>query len=381
MKLQGVSDLFNRQGMDLTISHVPTGFVLAFPAFLDLMSDAYTCDWDEEAVFGRMDSIPTFRSTRRTLSLAWHVPAESFNEAMANVEKVNKLISYLYPLYDKVPGPRNNSATGGATAINQSPLVRISFGNLVQNSVDGRGLLGWLSGITFDPALEFGMFNRKGGMPDRRGGRRLRGRLGGLQNASAKTNLPFMAQDNFIPEPGGYIIEGYEGGFTRGTEPPVNEYYPKTFRLNLQLTVLHEHELGFKHVKNNLGKYQHLDRDVTWNNFPYYSEWGATTDLAEIQPAQEAQDLNLIKAKYNKLSEQGDPTLPGNVQAVDLSVQIENEGDAVAERKRKEKPRAGGNLPRGANSGLPGGRGGEGYEGDFPVVPDNRPNPLAGGGD
>lgn len=350
MKLQGVSDLFNRQGMDLTISHVPTGFVLAFPAFLDLMSDAYTCDWDEEAVFGRMDSIPTFRSTRRTLSLAWHVPAESFNEAMANVEKVNKLISYLYPLYDKVPGPRNNSATGGATAINQSPLVRISFGNLVQNSVDGRGLLGWLSGITFDPALEFGMFNRKGGMPDRRGGRRLRGREGDIiQNARATKGLPFMAADERIPTPGGYINESFEGGFTRGTEPPVNEYYPKTFRLNLQLTVLHEHELGFKHVKNNLGKYQHLDRDVTWNNFPYYSEWGATTDLDEIQPAQEAQDLNLIEAKYNKLSEQGDPTLPGNVQAVDLSEQIENEGDAVQERKAREKPKA-------TNKPLPGER-------------------------
>ena len=79
-KLRGVANLFNTQGMDLTISHVPTGFQIAFPAFLDLMSDAFTCDWDEESVFGRMDSIPTFRSTRRTLSLAWHVPAESFDE-------------------------------------------------------------------------------------------------------------------------------------------------------------------------------------------------------------------------------------------------------------------------------------------------------------
>jgi hypothetical protein len=325
MKLQGVSNLFNRQGMDLTISHVATGFQLAFPAFLDLMSDAYTCDWDEESVFGRMDNIPTFRSTRRTLSLAWHVPAESFNDALINVEKVNKLISFLYPLYDKEKGLGNNSAVGGATAINQSPLVRVSFGNLVQNSVDGRGLLGWLSGITFDPALEYGMFTRKGGKHERPGGRRLQSRVRHeMEPYDNKGDGYNMAGST------GYITEPWAGGASRGTEPPVNEYYPKTFRLNFELTVLHEHELGFKHVKNNLGKYQHLDRDVTWNNFPYYSEWGA--DL-KVQPAQEAQDLSLIKVKYRKLAEQGDPTLPGNVQAIDISGQIEDEGEAAQELK------------------------------------------------
>ena len=320
MKLQGVSDLFNRQGMDLTISHVATGFQLAFPAFLDLMSDAYTCDWDEESVFGRMDNIPTFRSTRRTLSLAWHVPAESFNDAMVNVEKVNKLISFLYPLYDKEKGLGNNSAVGGATAINQSPLVRVSFGNLVQNSVDGRGLLGWLSGITFDPALEFGMFNRQGGKHERPGGRRLQPRL----------RHEMMVQDHggsgYMVGGSGYITEPWAGGASRGTEPPVNEYYPKTFRLNFELTVLHEHELGFKHVKNNLGQYQHLDRDISFNNFPYASQ--ATLAVGKV-----AQDLSLIKVKYRKLAEQGDPTLPGNVQAIDISGQIEDEGEAVQEQK------------------------------------------------
>ncbi len=324
MKLQGVSNLFNRQGMDLTISHVATGFQLAFPAFLDLMSDAYTCDWDEESVFGRMDNIPTFRSTRRTLSLAWHVPAESFNDAMVNVEKVNKLISFLYPLYDKEKGLGNNSAVGGATAINQSPLVRVSFGNLVQNSVDGRGLLGWLSGITFDPALEYGMFTRKGGKHERPGGRRLQSRVRHeMEPYDNKGDGYNMAGST------GYITEPWAGGASRGTEPPVNEYYPKTFRLNFELTVLHEHELGFKHVKNNLGQYQHLDRDVSFNNFPYASQ-------ASLAVGKVAQDLSLIKVKYRKLAEQGDPTLPGNVQAVDISGQIEDEGEATQELKEKE---------------------------------------------
>ena len=40
--------------------------------------------------------------------------------------------------------------------------------------------------------------------------------------------------------------------------------------------------------------------------------------------------------KYRKLAEQGDPTLPGNVQAVDISGQIEDEGEATQELKEKE---------------------------------------------
>ena len=297
--LPGASNLFTKQGMDLTISHVPTGFQIAFPAFLDLMSDAYTCDWDEQSVFGRMDNIPTFRSTRRALSLAWHMPAESFEDSMRNVEKVNKLISFLYPLYDKQKGEGNNSAVGGATAINQSPLVRVSFGNLIQNAVDGRGLLGYLSGITFDPALEYGMFTRKGGAtPGRTVGRTLRNR-------------------SFTDDRRRQLDTAK--GATASPQDILQEYYPKTFRLNFELTVLHEHELGFKHVKNNLGQYQHLDRDVNFQNFPYASPVGGVVGKV-------AQDANMIKSKYTKLRDR-DPGLPATI--VDLSSQIEGEGATV----------------------------------------------------
>ena len=299
-KLRGVANLFNTQGMDLTISHVPTGFQIAFPAFLDLMSDAFTCDWDEESVFGRMDSIPTFRSTRRTLSLAWHVPAESFDDALANVEKVNKLITFLYPLYDKTGNLPGKKAVGGATAINQSPLVRVSFGNLIQNAVDGRGLLGYLSGITFDPALEYGMFTRKGTS---------------VQTARSS---------------GRRLIGGRSPGFTNGADQGVGqEYYPKTFRLNFELTVLHEHELGFKHMKNLDGEYQHLDRDVNFQNFPYGSPRGAGL-------RQTPQDPNLIKVRNRKIVV--DPGLPANIQPVNLGETLEQEAAAVLEQAKKDKP-------------------------------------------
>lgn len=215
--LPGAKDLFIKQGQDVTITHVATGFQIAFPAFLELFSDAYTSNWDEETVYGRMDSIPTFRNTQRTLSIAWNVPADSFDDAAANVAKVNQLISFLYPLYDQL------NTGGGATSLNQSPMVRVSFGNLIQNAVDGRGLLGYLAGVTFDPVLEHGMFTR---------------------NASPST----FHLNRHSPRSSG------------------QEYYPKTFRLNFELTVLHEHELGFG---IHQGWFSQNDSAVNFTNFPY----------------------------------------------------------------------------------------------------------------
>jgi hypothetical protein len=229
-----------------------------------------------------MDSIPTFRSTRRALSLAWHVPAESFDQAASNVEKVNQLINFLYPLYD------HQNKASGATSINQSPLVRVSFGNLIQNAVDGRGLLGYLSGITFDPALEFGMFTRKGNpTPKRSGGRTL-------------YDWEEETEDEII----GRLSSTQQS--TPSAQGVNQEYYPKTFRLNFELTVLHEHELGFKLFPGSHDIYTHLDRDVSFRNFPY----GAAGAGGIRSEDQNPDAIRVISRK---------PPMPGSVEAVTAS--------------------------------------------------------------
>lgn len=211
-----VPDLVNNN--QIVITHVATGFQVSFAAFLDTFSDAFQSNWNEESVFGRMDSIATFRNTERALALAWAVPANSFEEAQENLGKINQMISFLYPLYDQ--------GAGGATLINQSPLVRIKFGNLVQN-VNGDGLLGWLHGITFDPMMDNGVFT-----------------------------------------------ETSDG----------EKYYPKSYRLNCELTVLHENKFGYsieeysspqKYKGENFNvttvKFENSDKRVSYNTFPYGS--------------------------------------------------------------------------------------------------------------
>jgi len=139
-------------------------------------------------------------------------------------------MSFLYPLYD-------GKGNGGATVINQGPLMRVSFGNIIRNSKTGRGLLGYMNGFTFDPALEFGMFNRRGVL-------------------RSDPNL-------------------------KGRNPQWNEYYPKTFRLNFEMVVLHEHELGYE--KKGRGFYDYNSKHLNEGNFPYLTERKDTGEERTIQ--------------------------------------------------------------------------------------------------
>ena len=218
--------------LKLKFEHVPTGRKVEFPAYLENLADMFASQWTAEDVYGRMDPITTFMNTRRAISLSWNVPANSFDDAKRNMLDVNRLMSFLYPLYSEKSGAK------GATAINQGPLMRVSFGNLIRESTNGKGLLGYVNGFTFDPRIENGMFYQT---------------------------------------------------------DPVNgqtEYYPKTILLNFELNVLHEHELGFKKVGN---KFEFRNKNVKDNNFPYSSAGANQRVGTAAQSAVSPQDLAAIR--------------------------------------------------------------------------------------
>ena len=214
--------------MRLLITHVPTGRTVSFKAYLETFSDMYTSEWNAEDVYGRMDPIATFINTRRSLSLAWNVPAVSYEDAQNNLRELNNLLSFLYPLYEV-------ESVGGATAINQSPLMRISFGNLIRNAQTGKGLLGYVNGFTFDPDLEAGMFYGDPSLTAQRG-----------------------------------AIAGDADFGVNATTPDV-EYLPKTFRLNTEFNVLHEHSLGFQRADNQGKTFSFRAKGVSDCTYPYFS--------------------------------------------------------------------------------------------------------------
>ena len=223
--LPGEQDLFNK-GMRLEITHMPTDYSVAFSAFLDSFSDAYNSEWSEEFIYGRMDPIGGFQTTRRNISVAWRIPAASFDQAKDNLNKMNKVVSFLYPRYGQ-------SGVSQASFIEMGPYWKIKFGNLICNSLNGLPLIGWVNGITVDPIFEDGVF----------------------------------MLDNFESE-----IESLVDNRISPTANGVN-YYPKTYRLNFEFTVIHEHSVGWRRSEDNgefifRGK---MGKSTQGKSFPYPS--------------------------------------------------------------------------------------------------------------
>jgi hypothetical protein len=180
----------NTNGATLCIQSTITGYIEAFPAFLTDFSQTFQSNWSSEDVYGRNDPIATFQGTKRTISLGFDLPAGSAFDAINNLERCSNIIQMMYPGYHQTSktittysmsddnkeqveitqaewkklqgGDRTtfeeteNINTGNV--IGKSPLVKITFGNLIRANKGDGGLLGWIGSLSWKPNLEMGMF-------------------------------------------------------------------------------------------------------------------------------------------------------------------------------------------------------------------------------
>ena len=172
--------------------------IAEFTPFVTSFSDNWSSDWSAEHVFGRSDPIYQWKSTGRSISLGFKVPAGSFREAYVNMCNVSKLSRMLYPYYA-------DGRVSLATAVGKAPLVRLRWANLIMNSQDAD----WNPGIG---AGEDSSYN---------------GLLGVIRSLSITPDL----------EEG--MIEG----------PGENSYYPKLWNVSVDFGVLHENILGFSKTR------------------------------------------------------------------------------------------------------------------------------------
>ena len=149
----------------LFIRHVPTGYSVAFPAILKTYSETFSPSFNAEQVYGRMDPIQKYQSTSRKISLGFTVVAYDEDHAHRNLHALSALVEFLYPVYDRV----TKTECSNATAIRESPLLRVRFANLIQKNgrVAGEsgnesyienGLLVAPTSFTFTPKAEAGYF-------------------------------------------------------------------------------------------------------------------------------------------------------------------------------------------------------------------------------
>jgi hypothetical protein len=127
---------------------------------LTSFEDAFVSDWNDVAVYGRMDPISTFQGTKRQINFGFDVIASDINEAMGNFEMSRKLIQNLYPVYEEI-----GSGEFSATSIQAPPLIRIRFANLISEgsgqNAEG-GLVGKIGGLSFAPDMDAGFFTSAG---------------------------------------------------------------------------------------------------------------------------------------------------------------------------------------------------------------------------
>lgn len=174
------------RGTKLAFWHVASRRGVAFRAMLKSFSEAFDPGWTGEKTIGRMDEIPNYSNTTRKINVSFDVPAESDNEAIYNMGLLSSLTKMLYPTYDK---PNNH-----ATTLSNPPLMRIKFANLIcrptknlTESAEFAGLLCYMRSFKWTPRNEMGYMNT------------------------------------------------YPG-----------EMHPRFFEINFDITVIHEHQLGWE---------------------------------------------------------------------------------------------------------------------------------------
>lgn len=240
---KGIDDLFQtflKRGARLWFYNVPAKKQTDFKAFLESFSDSTDANWSAEKTLGRMDDIQKYSNTTRKISASFKICAESEADAVQNLGKIGLLKRLLYPTFD------DSGNFGNARPMNNPPLMRVKFGNII---------------------------TKAGGVPN--------GTVGdtGLLCTVASVNLTHELQYGYF-------------------HPRQGEFYPRICSLQFSMTPIHEHELGwrtsdtseldmgFRHWPNNVelntwflndkihatyeaveNAVEYMEENATWENF------------------------------------------------------------------------------------------------------------------
>lgn len=230
----GIENIVTQTQWSIHFSHVPTKKCVFFEAFLTDFQDGFRSSWSKESVYGRMDPIATFQNTERTISFAFDVVAESAIAAENNVHRFQHLSSFLYPTYEELQSPNSFvESSGKLLTMNQSPLIRIKFANLIHDAQAMKG--GSRSKGISSPASQ-------------------------TPNPNVAGLVGYVQGFDFSPK--------LENGFFCGG-PGI--FYPMEYSVNVDFSVLHNHDLGW-------------DQSGTWlgpNSFP---NGDGTRGLSEVLP-------------------------------------------------------------------------------------------------
>ena len=167
---QASNGLLRGDALKIHITHIPTGRDVKFDGWVTSFSDGYTSQWNEEMVYGRMDPLATYQSTRRSISIAFDIPNDSKEHAIQNMANVRKLIQFMYPTYVGGGLSQQNVLKAG-------PILGLRWINLIAgHGPEGSNekLIGYINGaLNYAPDMGVGGFLagelERGSNSDKRG--------------------------------------------------------------------------------------------------------------------------------------------------------------------------------------------------------------------
>ena len=204
------SDAYANNGFVISFFHMISKKHVRFKAFITTLNETYSPDYAAEQVFGRMDSIYTYKNTNRNITLAFKVPAASTGEAYENLAKTQTLVQMLYPAYTDV----NNALT-----VAQAPLVRLKVMNIIRKNLNPS-----ISSTSNSYQSLYDTYSSEDNVE--------LGLLGVIQNVTVLHNL-----------------ENQDVGVL---EKSSNTVLPKLIDINIDFRPLHEHPIGWN--ENNFSQ-------------------------------------------------------------------------------------------------------------------------------
>jgi hypothetical protein len=111
-----------------------------FRAFIkEGLSENFTPNWQVRNYYGRVDGVPTYMNTARTVNLAFDMAAFTPADLPTIWEKIHKLQSMVYPAFDK------------QGFLRAAPIIRMRVGDVISTGKDGAstGLPGYLTSLNF----------------------------------------------------------------------------------------------------------------------------------------------------------------------------------------------------------------------------------------
>lgn len=135
--VQKIETMLDSEYVPFYFHDLRTNEIVAFHAFLESMTDAYTVDYEETTGYGRVDDVMIYGKTKRNISIEFNVVATNPADFDEMWWKINKLTTLLYPQWTE--GRKVSTSDGKfiqpfSQIPGASPLIRIRLGDVFKSN-------------------------------------------------------------------------------------------------------------------------------------------------------------------------------------------------------------------------------------------------------